>query len=165
MSVGCIYAVPASRYLANFWHVGVEVDDRLLLSLRPEHGYVVESKSEFANGELVEAVGWLATPRDLMSRLSTYACEKPYSLFSWNCEHFLLDLHGLTPRSPQMESASNWALAVGGLAALVQLLRGKSLGTALVSLGAGAGVPQLFRTSSVRDLWVTKGLPLLGETA
>ncbi len=114
-----------ARHHVGYVHVGLLGDsvhgcDRTVLEFSASAGGFCErSLAGFADGRQMYVIGYPGNlaPAEVMNRARMLS-ERPYSLFQFNCEHFVRIAHGLAPESPQVQA---WVL-IGLIAASVGLL-------------------------------------------
>lgn len=117
LSLGTVVSTPRRILGVPFKHVGV-ITSTLpvkVASASAADGRVVEeSLTSFADGGIVRKApinGEL--PTQVVVRRARNRLGKAYSLFSYNCEHFVRDVHGLEVRSPQVHAVIAPAFLIG----------------------------------------------------
>jgi hypothetical protein len=116
MAKPSIQVFPAGQAIRTprfaYWHMGIATDqwhgaEQLVISCSGRVGRVVlEPMSVFTAGrgaESMEQPSQLA--REVVLSRARQMLGKPYSLFEFNCEHFLFEAFGLARRSPQVAGA------------------------------------------------------------
>lgn len=92
-------------WLGAYWHYGILVEGSRVVHNSKQHGCVVEEPFYlFSEGNPVEIY------REISGHNLQLACLRArqllglaYSLFTYNCEHFVRVVHGLAPESPQIQ--------------------------------------------------------------
>lgn len=113
-------AIRTSRVF--YWHKGIATDqwlngEQLVISCSGSAGKVVlEPMSVFTAGMTVEAMAQLsALSREIVLDRAYQMLGVAYSVFDFNCEHFIYKAFGLTPQSPQL---AGWIAVIAGAALL-----------------------------------------------
>lgn len=113
MRASVVRAYPAGQALRTgrflYWHKGIATaqvldGEQLIISCSGKAGMVVlEPLSIFSAGMPVEPIAAPSrmAPDDVLRRAKRML-GKPYSLSTFNCEHFLTTAFGLPPQSPQL---------------------------------------------------------------
>lgn len=118
-------------YRFGFLHYGIAtslLDDwgeQLVVSGSLATGrFVKQTFSEFAGGRRVFIASEIIGPLHPLEveRRALERVGKQYRLLSYNCEHFVRDVHGLAPASPQLTAA---LLSLGLVAGALFLVRAK----------------------------------------
>lgn len=109
----------------GYRHVGLLGDrfmngERSVLSFSAEaKGFVEEPFSVFSGGRPVVCDGYLGElPSWVVMQRARERADQPYSLFNFNCEHFVRYAHGVPMESPQLQQVGA-VLGLLGLAFLV----------------------------------------------
>ena len=96
--------------IGSYRHVGLLGDrfmksERGVLSFSAEaKGFVEEPLSAFSGGRPVVCDGYLGElPSWVVMQRAREMAGQPYSLFSFNCEHFVRYAHGVPMESPQLQ--------------------------------------------------------------
>ena len=89
--------------------------ERSVLSFSAEaKGFVEESFSAFSGGRPVVCDGYLGElPSWVVMQRARERAGQPYSLFSFNCEHFVRYAHGVPMESPQLQQVGAFVGALG----------------------------------------------------
>lgn len=99
----------------GFWHVGVYSNIGTVISnSRCSGGVIEESLNAFCNGKQIKILGYPSQlpPFEVIYR-ARQLIGKKYNVFNYNCEHFVREVHGLKPESPQLNQASLLAACIG----------------------------------------------------
>ena len=133
----------------GYCHYAIVSDRRsngkpMLISLSRRTGTVAEEQwDEVVRGRAVEPSRLRSelTPREVVRRARSQIGRRRYNFITGNCEHFVRDALGLTPRSQQLETAAG--VGVSTLLFALRLARGNP-GIAIIATVASVFLSSRF---------------------
>jgi hypothetical protein len=111
------------KWFPFIWHYGIIVDatsgELLVTHCSVTRGVIIETLSEFREGEKVELCGF---PGQLAAwqviNRAKARIGAGWDPIRFNCEHFWREAHGLEPESPQLQATVFWSVIALGCALL-----------------------------------------------